>query len=162
MKISLIAAMGRDRVIGKDNAMPWHLPADLKHFKSLTMGKPVIMGRRTFESIGKPLPGRTNIVVTRDSAYQAEGCTVVHELGDALAAAGEADEVMIIGGAKLYAQFIDRADWLYLTIIDAPFEGDTVFPEYTLADWEEITREKCDTDDKNKFPYTFVTFKRRR
>lgn len=161
MKISLIAIMGRDRVIGKDNAMPWHLPADLKHFKEITLGKPIVMGRKTHESIGRALPGRTNIIVTHNREYQAEGCTVVHDLEAALGAAGDVPEVMIIGGARLYEQFMARADMLYLTLIDEKFEGDTFFPEYTLADWEEFSRTDCPSDEKNPYPYTFLSLKRR-
>ncbi|MBD3618250.1 MAG: type 3 dihydrofolate reductase [Chromatiales bacterium] len=161
MKIILIAAMARDRVIGKDNQMPWHLPADLQHFKRLTLGKPVIMGRSTHESIGRPLPGRLNIVVTRDRGLQIEGCTVVHDLDAALDAAGDADEVMVIGGQKLFDQFLPRADRLELTIIDARCDGDTYFPEYSMQEWEEVTREEHEADEKNGHPYTFVSLARR-
>ena len=162
MKISLIAAMGFNRVIGKENRMPWHMPADMRHFRSLTLGKPVIMGRNTFESIGKPLVKRTNIVVTSATDYEAPGCTVVHTLDGALAATDEADEVMVIGGARLYEQFLPQADRLYLTLIEAKVEGDTFFPEYTLAEWEEVSREPHDADAANPYPYTFMVFHRRK
>ena len=161
MKISLVAAMGLKRVIGKDNAMPWHLPADLRRFKQITMGKPIIMGRRTFESIGRALPGRYNIVITRDMGYKAQGATVVHSSGEALVAAGDVDEVMIIGGQSLYEEFLPRADTLYITLIEAHVEGDTFFPEYSRADWEEISRESHDADAKNPYPYTFVVLRQR-
>lgn len=161
MKIILIAAMARDRVIGKDNQLPWHLPADLRHFKRLTLGKPVIMGRSTHESIGRPLPGRLNIVVTRDRGLQIEGCTVVHDLDAALDAAGDAGEVMVIGGQKLFEQFLPRADRLELTIIDARFDGDTYFPEYSMQEWEEVAREEHEADERNGHPYTFVSLVRR-
>lgn len=162
MKISLIAAMGRDRVIGKGGAMPWHLPADLAHFKTLTMGKPMIMGRTTFQAIGRALPGRDNIVVTRDQQFDAQGCIVVHDIDAAIAAAGDASELMVIGGAKLYGQFIDRADHLYLTLIEEKFAGDTFFPEYTRADWEGVSRENHDADGKNPHAYTFLHLRRKR
>lgn len=159
MKISLVAAMGFNRVIGKDNAMPWRLPADLRHFKEVTMGKPVIMGRKTFESIGRALPGRYNIVVTRDMGYKAQGATVVHSSGEALAAAGEVDEVMIIGGQSLYEEFLPRAETLYLTLVEAQVQGDTFFPEYSHADWEELSREAHDADARNPYPFTFVVLR---
>jgi dihydrofolate reductase len=132
MKISLIAAMGENRVIGVDNRMPWHLSADLKRFRQITLGKPILMGRRTHESIGKPLPGRENIVLTRDSAYQSPGCTLVHNRDQAVRAAGDAPELMVIGGAGLYQEFLPLADRLYLTLIQHTFEGDTFFP---TIDW---------------------------
>lgn len=151
--------MGFNRVIGKDNAMPWHLPADLRHFKTITMGKPVIMGRKTFESIGRALPGRYNIVVTRDMGYKAQGATVVHSSGEALAAVGEVDEVMVIGGQSLFEEFLPKAGTLYLTLVEAQVEGDTYFPEYSRADWEEVSREAHDADASNPYPYTFLVLR---
>jgi dihydrofolate reductase len=162
MKITLIVAMARDRVIGKDNQMPWHLPADLKHFKSKTMGKPMIMGRNTYESIGRPLPGRHNIVVTRDTSLEIEGCTVVNDLDAAIEAVGDEPEVMVIGGQKLFEQYLPKADRLELTIIDARIDGDTHFPEYSMQEWEEVSREEHDADEKNPHPYTFLSLVRRR
>lgn len=162
MTISLVAAMGFNRVIGKDNAMPWHLPADLRHFKQITMGKPVIMGRKTYESIGRALPGRYNIVVTRDMGLKAQGATVVHSSGEALAAAGEVEEVMIIGGQSLYEEFLPKAETLYLTLVQAQVEGDTYFPEYSHADWEEVSREVHDADPENPYAYAFVVLRRRK
>ncbi len=161
MSISLVAAMGFNRVIGKDNAMPWHLPADLRHFKEVTLGKPVIMGRKTFESIGRALPGRYNIVVTRDMGYKAQGATVVHSSGEALAAAGDVDEIMIIGGQSLYEEFLPRAETLYLTLVEAQAEGDTFFPEYSHAEWEEVSRVAHEADARNPHPYTFLVLTRR-
>jgi dihydrofolate reductase len=158
--LTLVVAMAHDRVIGRDNEMPWHLPADLKHFKSITLGKPVVMGRRTYESIGRPLPGRLNIVITRDHGYEAPGCTVVASLDAALAAAGDAQEVMVIGGANLYAQVIERAERMYLTLIDAELEGDTHFPEYDAQAWRVCAREPHPADEKNAYPYEFVTLER--
>ena len=130
MIISLVAAMGKNRVIGKDNSLPWKLPEDMKRFKELTSGKTVVMGRTTFESIGKPLPNRINIIITRDKNYKAEGCIVVNSVDEALKYAKDADEVMIIGGAQIYQQFLPIANKMYLTLIDEDFEGDAYFPEY--------------------------------
>ena len=160
-KVSLIVAMAGNRVIGRKNRLPWRLPADLQRFKALTMGKPIVMGRKTWESIGRPLPGRTNIVVTRDVGYQAEGCVVVHSVDQALEVAAGTDEVMVIGGANLYKQLLDRADRLYLTHVMADIEGDTWFPEFDIAQWKELERESHSSDEKNEFDYEFVTLERR-
>lgn len=154
--LSFVVAMARNGVIGRDNQLPWRLPADLRHFKAITMDKPVVMGRKTFDSIGRPLPGRANIVVTRDPAYRAEGCRVVHSIEAALAAAGDAAEVMIIGGADFYRQLLPRADRIYLTFIDAEFEGDTWFPELDPARWQERSREDHAPDEQNPYPYSFI------
>ncbi len=154
--ISFVVAMARNGVIGKDNQLPWRLPADLRHFKAVTMGKPIIMGRKTYDSIGRPLPARTNIVVTRDPAYQAEGCVVAHSIEAALAAAGEVEEAMIIGGADFYRQLLPRADRIYLTLIDAEVEGDTCFPELDPARWHERSREDHVADADNPYPYSFI------
>jgi dihydrofolate reductase len=161
MQISLIAALARNRVIGSDNQLPWRLSADLQHFKALTMGKPIVMGRKTYESIGKPLPGRTNIVVTRDDSYNAEGCVVVHGIDEALQAAAGADEVMIMGGANLYLQLLPRADRLYLTEVQADVPGDAWFPELAESEWQELERESHQADEKNEFDYDFVVLARR-
>lgn len=160
MRLSLIAAMGRNRVIGLDNRMPWHLPADLAHFKRTTMGKPVLMGRRTHESIGFALPGRLNLVLSRDPGYRAEGCTTVTSIDAALAAAGAVDELMVIGGAQLYAALLDRADRLYLTEIDAEFDGDAHFPAWAANDWRTVSTESHPADARNPHPYRFVTLER--
>lgn len=156
MRISLIAALGNNRVIGKDNAMPWRLPADLKYFKRITLGKPIIMGRKTFDSIGRPLPGRTSIIVTRDPDYRAEGCVTVSSVDAALQAAEGAEEVMVIGGAELFKQILGRADRLYLTEIHADFAGDTHFPELDKAEWQEAERQDHTADTDNPYPYSFV------
>jgi len=161
MKVSLIVAMAENRVIGLNNQLPWRLSADLQHFKALTMGKPIVMGRKTWESIERPLPGRTNIVVTRDVGYQAEGCVVVHSVDQALEVAEGSDEVMVIGGANLYQQLLDRADRLYLTLVRADIEGDTWFPEFDIEQWQESERESHSRDEKNEFDYEFVTLERR-
>jgi dihydrofolate reductase len=142
-RITIIAAVARNGVIGKDNKMPWHLPEDLKRFKALTMGQPMIMGRKTWESLPGRLPGRPHIVVTRNPDYRAEGATVVGSLVAALAAAGDTDEVFIIGGAELYTQALAIADRLQLTEVDADFDGDTRFPDYDRGAWRESSREAC-------------------
>ena len=160
MKISIIVAMDNNGVIGKDSALPWHLPADLQHFKKTTMGKPILMGRKTWESIGRPLPGRTNIVITRDSDYQAEGCIVVNSIDAAMAAAADQDEVMVIGGAEFYRQVLPHADTLYLTRIHASFDGDTVFPELHAADWREVECSDHLADEKNPHNYSFTRLER--
>lgn len=162
MKISLIAAMAKGRVIGKDNDMPWHLPADLKHFKSLTVGKPVVMGRKTLASMGnRPLPKRVNIVLTRQEGLSVEGCTIVHSLEDALKAAGPCEEVIIMGGATLYEAVLEKADTMYLTFIDAHIEGDTYFPQWGEDSWQEVSRERREPDEKNVYALDFVTLTRR-
>lgn len=161
MHISIIVAMAHHRVIGLKNQMPWHLPADLKHFKAVTMGKPMIMGRKTFESIGRPLPGRLNIVITRNLDWHADGVTTVHSLGDALIAAGAVDEVMIIGGGHLYAEALPKANRLYLTQIDLLVpEADTWFPAYETSDWQVVHEDFHQPDDKNPHAYCFQTLER--
>ncbi|HHQ4902151.1 TPA: type 3 dihydrofolate reductase [Aeromonas veronii] len=163
MKISMIAAMAHDRVIGKDNQMPWHLPADLAHFKRVTLGKPVLMGRKTFESIGRPLPGRRNLVISRNPDYQAEGIEVVGSVEAALAllAGSSVEELMVIGGGHLYAEMLPSADCLYLTQIDLAVEGDTRFPAFDDGQWQRIECESHPADEKNPHPYSFETWQRR-
>ena len=163
MKISMIAAMAHDRVIGKDNQMPWHLPADLAHFKRVTLGKPVLMGRKTFESIGRPLPGRRNLVISRNPGYQAEGIEVVGSVEAALAllASSAVSELMVIGGGHLYAELLPSADCLYLTQIDLAVEGDTRFPAFDDGQWQRIDSESHQADEKNPHPYRFETWQRR-
>ena len=161
MIISIIVAMARNRVIGKNNRLPWHLPADLKHFKETTMGHPIIMGRKTYESIGRPLPGRTNIVVTRNPEFRAEGCTVVHSLEEALRAAEEAEEVFVIGGATLYREALPIANRIYLTLVEADIEGDTLFPEIDSDSWEEVHCETHPSDERNPYAYSFIELKRK-
>jgi dihydrofolate reductase len=161
MKISLVVAMAANRVIGRDKGLPWYLPADLQHFKRITMGKPILMGRRTWESIGRPLPGRTSIVITRDTGYDAPGCIVVHSIEAALKAAAEcSDEAMVIGGADFYRQVLPRAETIYLTRIHADFEGDTFFPELDASEWREVERSDCEPDGKNAYPYSFIRLDR--
>jgi dihydrofolate reductase len=160
MRISLIVAMAENRVIGRDNQLPWRIPEDLKHFKALTMGKPIIMGRKTYESIGRPLPGRDNIVITGDTLYRAEGCQVVHSIEEALRSVGVAEEAMIIGGAALYRQTLQDADRLYLTLVKAQPEGDTWFPKIEPQAWREIRREAHRADESNEYDYAFVVLDR--
>jgi dihydrofolate reductase len=160
MNISIVVALAANRVIGDRNRLPWHLPADLQHFKQLTMGKPILMGRKTWESIGRPLPGRTNIVITRDEDYSAEGCVVVHSMEAALQAAGDSAEVMVIGGAEFYRQALPYAKTLYLTCVEGEFEGDTFFPELDDQEWREAERTDFEPDEKNPHAYSFVRLER--
>ncbi|MDH5183971.1 MAG: type 3 dihydrofolate reductase [Gammaproteobacteria bacterium] len=162
MIISLIWAMAEDRVIGVENRLPWRLPADMKWFRLHTLGKPIIMGRKTFESFGaKPLPQRTNIVITKDKNYQADGILVVHSIEDALAAAGDVEEVMIIGGMSFYKQMLPQANKLYMTLIHQSFDGDAWFPEFDMSEWQEQHREDHQADEKNSHSYSFVTMTRK-
>lgn len=162
MKISLIAAMADNRVIGLNNAMPWHLSADLKRFKQITLGAPVLMGRKTFESIGKPLPGRTMLIVSRNRGYRQPGCEVFQDLAGALAkACALAPEVFIVGGADLYRALLPCAQTLYLTEIHRDFPGDTFFPPWNADEWREIEREDVRGDQADGFDYSFVTLRRR-
>lgn len=162
MMISLIAALAADRVIGMENAMPWDLPADLAWFKRNTLNKPVIMGRLTWESIGRPLPGRHNIVVSSQPAKNTDNVTWVTSLEAALAAAGDVEEIMVIGGGRIYEQMLDRADRIYLTHIDAEVEGDTHFPDYEPDEWQSVFSEFHDADEKNSHSYCFEILERRR
>jgi dihydrofolate reductase len=163
MKISMIAAMAKNRVIGAKNDMPWHLPADLKHFKSVTMGKPIIMGRKTYESIGRALPGRVNVVITSNADAIFDGAVTVTSVEDAIIAAGDVDEVMIIGGGTIYQTCLASANRLYLTFIDLEVDGDTYFPDFEQTSvWHEVERTKHLADDKNPYDYEFVTFDRSR
>ena len=158
--ISMIVAMAANRVIGADNKIPWRLPRDQQRFKAITMGKPIVMGRKTYESIGRPLPGRHNIVVTQNLAYQAEGCTVVHSPEAALVAAGEVAEVVITGGAYLYKTFLPQSGRIYLTILDESFPGDVFFPELNRAEWQTTLAEVHEPDEKNAHRYQFLILER--
>ena len=159
-RICLIVALAANRVIGKNNALPWHLPADLKRFKALTTGHPVVMGRKTHESIGRPLPGRRNLVITRNRDYRAPGCEVVHSVDEAIAACRGAAEIFIIGGAELYRESLPRAHCLELTEIRAEFEGDATFPEFSLERWRETAREIHDNEAGIPFRYDFTRYER--
>ena len=160
--ISIVVAMSENRVIGRDNQLPWRLPADLRHFKKVTMGHPVIMGRKTHESMGRQLKGRTNIIVTRQEGYEAEGCIVVPSLTDALEKAKEKDEqVFIIGGAEIFKQIMPLVGKIFLTVVHAVVEGDVYFPELNPEEWEEVERERHETDEWHAYPFSFVRLERR-
>lgn len=159
MLISMIAAMANDRVIGKDNQMPWHLPADFTWFKRCTMGKPVVMGRKTYESIGRPLPGRHNIVISRDDSLVIDGVSIVSSIEQALELVKESEEVMIIGGGSIYQACLAKANRLYVTEIKADIEGDTHFPDWGQG-WQESYRETYKADDKNQYDMEFVILDR--
>jgi len=162
MKISLIVAMSANRVIGRNNKMPWHLSADLKRFRAITLNSPILMGRKTFESIGKPLDGRTNLILSKNPTYQPEGCFVFNSLEMALnTAKNVGEELFIIGGATLYEIALPLANRLYLTNIEAEFEGDTFFPELDLNDWNEIACERITDDEKVDFSYHFLVLERK-
>jgi dihydrofolate reductase len=160
--IAIIAAMAKNRVIGIRNTLPWHLPADLKHFKALTMGHHILMGRKTYESIGKPLPGRTTVVITRNAGYAVPGCIVATSVEDAIKASMGDDEIFFVGGAELYGQALPLADRLYLTEIQSEYVGDAFFPEFDHKHWKEIQREKCRVDAPDGIEYHFVTYDRNR
>lgn len=160
MLISLIVAMDKGGLIGRENALPWRLSADLQHFKKITMGKPLIMGRRTHESIGRPLPGRRNIVITTQPGYQAAGCEVVNSLDEALAVCADSEEVMVMGGASLYREFLPHAQRLYITRVDASLAGDTYFPDWSEAAWSCRDRQTFTADEKNEYNYAFEVFER--
>ena len=155
--IALVVAMAENNVIGKNNQLIWHLPADLNHFKNLTTGHPIIMGRKTYESIGKPLPNRTNIVITRQQDFKPEGVLVAHSLSEALMLAQQLDvNIFVIGGAEIYKQAMFLADTIYLTEVHQAFEGDTFFPEINTLLWVETEREEHQADEKNPYDYAFV------
>ncbi|MCC6207020.1 MAG: type 3 dihydrofolate reductase [Gammaproteobacteria bacterium] len=161
MIVSLVVAMGRNHVIGRDNALPWRLPADLKYFRAVTMGKPVVMGRKTHESIGRPLPGRDNIVISHDPGFRADGCIVLPSLEAAYEHCRDRDEVMVIGGASIYRQALAHTQRIYLTEIGAEFAGDTVFPPLDTATWREVRREDHPVDANNHYPYSFIVLERK-
>lgn len=161
MKLSLIVAMATNYSIGLNNQMPWHLSADLKKFKQITMGHPIIMGRKTFESIGRPLPGRQNIIISRDPDYAQEGCLVFNSLDGALQSCAAIDEVFVIGGATLYAATLAQADRLYITQIQQAFVGDTWFPEIDLQLWQEVARKDINDDISVDFNYSFIVYERK-
>ncbi len=161
MKISLIVAMASNRVIGLNNQMPWHLSADLKKFKAVTMGAPILMGRKTYQSIGRPLPGRTNIIISRNPDYRQDGCIVVNTIESALTKGSEnAGELFIIGGSDLYNATLPIADSIYLTLINKAFDGDTFFPDIDAHDWLEVARENINDDPNADFSYSFLKLTR--
>ena len=162
MTISLVVAASSNNVIGRDGGLPWHLPDDLRQFKRLTTGKPVIMGRTTFESIGKPLPDRHNIVMTRDPDFAADGCDIVSSISEALDLVDESEEAMIIGGGQVYLDFLPLADRIYLTRVQADVEGDTHFPDIDEAEWRLVSSEHHAADDEHRYAFDVMVFERRR
>jgi dihydrofolate reductase len=158
--ISLVVAMARNRVIGRDNALPWHLPEDLKHFKAVTLGKPILMGRKTFESIGKALPGRANLVLTRDAAWERPGVVAVCSVDEALQRSAGADELAGIGGAEVFQLLMPLATRIYLTRVEADIAGDTVFPPLDRSEWLEVASRRVAADERNAYDMTFVTLAR--
>ena len=158
----MIAAMADDRVIGINNSLPWKLPNDMKWFRQNTLGKPIVMGRKTFESFGaKPLPGRTNIIITRDKNYTADECIIVHSIDEAIQAAGDVEEIMIIGGASFYEQMLPKADRLYITFVHTKVEGDAWFPEWNQNEWQQVERIDHEADEKNPHAHSFVILQRK-
>jgi dihydrofolate reductase len=157
---SLVVAVARNGVIGRDNRLPWRLPADLAFFKRITMGHPIVMGRRTYESIGKPLPGRHNIVVSRNPRYQAPGCTVVNSLAAAYEAAGPAQEICVIGGSAIFAEALREADRIYFTDVQAEVEGDTCFPAFDRTKWRETELLRQDADERHAYPFRILQLDR--
>ncbi|NCT37842.1 dihydrofolate reductase [Bacillus sp. EB93] len=160
--ISLIVAMDQNRVIGKNNKLPWHLPADLQYFKQVTMGHPIVMGRKTFESIGRVLPGRENVIVTRNQEFKAEGCVVLHDIAQIkMFADNHEEEVFVIGGAEIFKEILPFTDRLYITEIHETFEGDTFFPEIDENEWDEISSKPGSIDEKNRFAHDFIILQKK-
>ncbi|WP_370279257.1 type 3 dihydrofolate reductase [Pontibacterium sp.] len=166
MRLAIIVAQAENRVIGINNKLPWHLPEDLRYFKQVTMSKPIIMGRKTYESIGRPLPGRTNIVISRQEGYAPEGVKVVPsleaaiELAESICVIDGAEEAMVIGGAQIYEQALTRADRLYLTQVHASVEGDAWFPAFAMEEWREVGREDFTAMEPNPYDYSFIVLDR--
>ena len=160
MTITIVVAISENNAIGKNNKLLWHLPNDLKHFKEITTGHTVIMGRKTYESVGRPLPNRRNIIITRQN-IAIEGCEVAGSIDAALALCAREKEVFIVGGAEIYKQSINLTDRIYLTIVHKKFEGDSFFPEINKQDWKEVYREDHLPDEKNQLPYSFITYEKR-
>lgn len=160
--ISLLVAMDQKRTIGKNNDLPWHLPADLAYFKRVTMGHPIVMGRKTHESIGRALPGRPNIIITRDKNYSAQGCRVIHSIEEIKGIEEKMeDEIFVIGGGQIFKETVQFADLLYITLIEKTFEGDTFFPEINKAEWELVLKEKGIKDERNPYDYFFLIYRRK-
>jgi dihydrofolate reductase len=158
---SLIAALDRNRLIGKGEGLPWRLPADLKRFKAITMGKPIVMGRKTHESIGRPLPGRLNIVLTRRRDYRVKGCTIAHSISEVKEAVPGGGEIIVIGGAQVYELFLPLVRRMFLTMIDSEFLGDVSFPAFEIGEWQEVSREYHGLNEGVPFSYSFVILERK-
>ncbi|MGO4500534.1 dihydrofolate reductase [Paenibacillus sp. 2RAB27] len=159
MSISFIFAMDRNRAIGVNNKLPWHLPGDLKFFKNVTMGHPILMGRKTYESIGKPLPGRRNVILTQNSAYQAEGCEVIHSVDEAIDAFRD-QELFVIGGAEIFKLFASHVNRMYITYIEDEFEADTFMSDLDLSNWTLVSSEQGERNEKNPYEYYFRIYER--
>jgi dihydrofolate reductase len=158
--LSVIAAVAENGIIGKDGTLPWHLPADLKYFRRVTTGHTIVMGRRNYEDIGRPLPNRVNIVLSRDHGFRAEGCMVANSIEEAISLAGDESEIFFIGGARLYEQILPRADRLYLSRIHGDIDGDTRFPDYNESAWTRIAHELRPADPDNPYPISFEVYER--
>jgi dihydrofolate reductase len=161
--ISFIVAVSQNNVIGKDNKLPWHLPSDMKYFKNKTWAMPVVMGRKTFEALGKPLDGRTNIVITRQTDWKPAGVAIVHSIDQAIleATMTDAKEIFVIGGSEIFSAALPSADRIYLTLIHHDFEGDAFFPKPDLDDWKLVSNKDCDADEKNKYAHSFQVWERK-
>ena len=160
--ISIIVAVASNGVIGDKNSLLWHIREDMVHFRTTTSGHPVIMGRKTYDSIGRPLPKRTNVVITRDTNLVIEGCTVVHSLEEAVSMFDSAEEVFVIGGAQIYAQALPLAERIYLTVVGKEYDGDTSFPDIDYAEWIELSREDYDCGEEFEYPFSFITLERKK
>nr|AIA18731.1 Dihydrofolate reductase [uncultured bacterium] len=160
MSISFIFAMDRNRAIGKDNGLPWHLPADLKFFRKVTMGNPILMGRKTYDSIGKPLPGRENVILTRNKTFTAEGCVVVHTVAEAIERYRD-QELFVIGGVEAFRLFLPHVSRMYITEIEHEFEADTFFTQLDLTGWELVSSEQGPQDEKNPYEYYFRVYEKK-
>lgn len=161
MKISIIVAMDNNRVIGINNTLPWRLPADLKNVKKITMGHSIVMGRKNYESIGRPLPGRRNIILTRNNNYSVAGCEIVHSIEEVINLCEGEEEIFIFGGEQIYNLFLPLTDKIYLTKINNEFDGDTFFPEINFNEWKEVSFENGEKDEKNPYHYTFHVFEKK-
>ena len=160
--VSIIVAVASNGVIGDKNSLLWHIREDMVHFRTTTSGHPVIMGRKTYDSIGRPLPKRTNVVITRDANLTIEGCSVVHSLEEAIEMFDSAEEVFVIGGAQIYAQALPLADRIYLTVVGKEYEGDTSFPAFDYSQWTELSKEDYARGEEYEYPFSFITLERKR
>lgn len=160
-RISLVVAMARNRVIGANDGIPWKLPKEVKLFKDVTMGHHIVMGRKTWDTINRLLPGRTTVIVTRRRDYEVPGAIVVHDIHEAVAACKDDDEIMVIGGAAIFRDALPLADRIYLTIVDAAPPGDTFMPEFDMAEWQETSSQRFEVDEKHAYPFTFYVLDRK-
>ena len=158
MKISMVVAMTKEGIIGDNNMLLWHLPNDLKRFKSITLNKPIVMGRKTYESIGRPLPNRRNIILTRERYHSFPGCEIMHSVQEILDATEGTDELMVIGGGEIYRLFWPLTTHLYITYVNTSLSGDTSFPSFNMNEWQEVSRESHDADEKHAHSYVFINY----